>query len=227
MASLSSYAYNVTGDASSFRWENQICVPNQYRKEDNQRMPISGKHSGEEGDKPNIEGRAVSHSAVTMSEVILPHQAGPHQPSRVGYCHGGEIMKLMDTVAGVVAVRHAHTTVVTARVEGINFYRPIRVGNYVTVNAFLTFVGRSTMEVRVEVMTEDIIKEKTWHALTAYFMMVALDEEGKPTRVPPLVISSEKERELWEKGQRRYQTCKGELMAGDDDYRTCREELFP
>jgi acyl-CoA hydrolase len=190
-------------------------------------MLSSGKLSGEEDDKPNTEGRTVSHSAVTMSAVILPHQAGPHQPGRVGYCHGGEMMKLMDTAAGVVAVRHAHTTVVTARVEDLNFYRPIRVGNYITVNAFLTFVGHSTMEVRVEVTIEDIIKEKTWHALTAYFMMVALDEEGKPTRVPRLVISSEKERELWEKGRRRYQICKGELMAGDDDYRTCREEPLP
>ena len=150
-------------------------------------MPISGKHSGEEGDKPNTEGRTVSHSAVTMSEVILPHQ-----PSRVGYCHGGDIMKLMDTAAGVVAVRHAHTTVVTARVEGIDFYRPIRVGNYVTVNAFLTFVGRSTMEVSVDVMTEDVIKEKTWHALTAYFVMVALDEECRWSTILLVANSSGK-----------------------------------
>ena len=69
-----------------------------------------------------MEGRKVDHSAVTMSQLILPHQAGPHKAGDIGYAHGGEIMKLMDTAAGVTAVRHSHRTVVTARVEDINFF---------------------------------------------------------------------------------------------------------
>jgi acyl-CoA hydrolase len=154
-----------------------------------------------------------------MSDLILPHQANP-----LGKAHGGEIMKLMDTAAGVVALRHAHTAVVTARVDGINFYCPIKVGDLVTVNAFLTFVGRSSMEVKVEVITEDIIAEKTTQALTAYFIMVALNEQGKPTEVPHLIISSEEERKLWDEGKKRYSVCKHELMPGDENYRTCREE---
>lgn len=121
------------------------------------------------GSKTNTEGRTVEHSAVTMSQLILPQQANAYyQVGRVGYAHGGEIMKLMDTAAGVVALRHAHNMVVTARVEDLNFYRPIKVGDFVTVNAFLTFAGRSSMVVRVEVESEDIISERTTHALTAY-----------------------------------------------------------
>jgi uncharacterized protein (TIGR00369 family) len=166
-----------------------------------------------------MEGRTVDHSAVSVSQLVLPEQAG-----RVGFAHGGEIMKLMDTTAGLVALRHCHGDVVTARVEGINFYRPVRVGNLVTVHAHLTFVGRSTMEVRVEVVTEDIFKEEKTHALTAYFIMVALDEAGRPTEVPPLVLSSDRERELWEKGRMRYQVCKGEIMSGEEAYKVCREE---
>jgi len=166
-----------------------------------------------------IEARPVSHSAVTMSELILPHQAG-----RAGIAHGGEIMKLMDTAAGVVAVRHCHKDSVTARVEGINFYHPIRVHNLVIVEACLTFVGRSSMEVRVEVWAEDIPQEEKVHALTAYFIMVAVDSDGKPAEVPPLAISSPKEQELWEKGKQRYQTCKGEIMSGETSYKVCREE---
>jgi acyl-CoA hydrolase len=166
-----------------------------------------------------MEGRTIEHSATTISQLILPHQAG-----RAGYAHGGEIMKLMDTAAGVAALRHCHTDLVTARVEGINFYRPIRVWNLVTINAYLTFVSRSTMEVRVEVFSEDILKEEKVHALTAYFIMVALDDKGKPTEVPPLIISSEKEKELWERGRQRYHMCKGELMAEEADYKVCREE---
>ncbi len=182
-------------------------------------MSTSEKGTGGDGSKVDTEGRTVQHSATTMSELILPHQA-----NRLGNAHGGEIMKIMDTAAGVAALRHAHTDVVTARVDGINFYHPIKVGDLVTVNAFLTFVGHSSMEVEVEVIAEDIIAEKTTHALTAYFILVALNEQGKPTRVPPLILSSEKEKELWEKGRRRYAMCKGELMAGDDNYRACREE---
>jgi acyl-CoA hydrolase len=167
----------------------------------------------------NVEGRTVAHSAVTMTQLILPHQAG-----RVGYAHGGEILKLMDIAAGVVGVRHAHSDVVTARVDGLNFFCPIKVGELVIVNAFLTFVGRSTMEIRVEVTVEDMVKEEKSRALTAYFTQVALDDEGKPTQVPPLILESDQERERWEKGKQRYERCRRDLMAGDEDYRACREE---
>jgi acyl-CoA hydrolase len=166
-----------------------------------------------------MEPRPVSHSAFTMAQLILPQQAG-----RAGFAHGGEIMKMMDTAAGVVAVRHCHKDSVTARVDGINFYHPIRVYNLVSVDGCLTFVGRSSMEVRVEVWAEDIAKEEKVHALTAYFIMVAVDQDGKPSEVPPLELSSRREKELWEKGKQRYQVCKGELMSGEASYKVCREE---
>jgi acyl-CoA hydrolase len=167
----------------------------------------------------NVEGRTVARSAITMSQQILPHQAG-----RAGYAHGGEILKMMDTAVGVVAVRHAHTDVVTARVDGVNFLRPIKVLELVTIDAFLTFVGRTAMEVRVEVTVEDMVKEEKSRALTAYFTLVALDDKGKPTQVPPLILESDQERERWEKGKQRYERCRRDLMAGDEDYRACREE---
>ncbi len=166
-----------------------------------------------------MEGRRVDHSAISMSQMIWPDLAG-----RAGFAHGGEIMKMMDSAAGVTAVRHSHRDSVTARVEGMNFYRPIRVYDLVTVNACLTFVGRSSMEVRVEVWAENIVKEERVHALTAYFIMVAVDDQGRPTEVPPLILSSEKERDLWEKGRQRYRSCKREIMAEDADYKVCREE---
>jgi len=166
-----------------------------------------------------MEGRTVEHSTMTLTHLVLPQLAG-----RAGYAHGGEIMKLMDTAAGVVGIRHAHTDLVTARVEGVNFYRPIKVWDLVIINAYLTFVGRSTMEVRVEVFREDVAREKREHALTAYFIMVALDEEGRPTEVPPLLLSSDRERELWEQGKRRYLSCRGDIMADDAGYKVCREE---
>ena len=166
-----------------------------------------------------MEGRKVEHSAISMSQMIWPDLAG-----RAGFAHGGEIMKMMDTAAGVVAVRHSHRDSLTARVEGINFYQPIRLYDLVTVNACLTFVGRSSMEVLVEVWSENIIKEQKVRALTAHFIMVAVDDAGKPTEVPPLILSSDREKALWEKGKQRYQACKGDIMPDDPNYKVCREE---
>lgn len=166
-----------------------------------------------------MEGRTVQHSAITMSQLVVPQQAG-----RTGFAHGGEIMKLMDTAAGTAALRHAHTDLVTARVDGINFYRPIKIWNLVTVNAFLTFVGRSSMEVRVDVFSEDVITEERIHALSAHFIMVSVDDRGKPAKVPPLIVKTAKEKRLWDQGKRRYEMCKRDLMSGDENFRACREE---
>jgi len=166
-----------------------------------------------------MEGRKVEHSATSMSQMIWPDLAG-----RAGYAHGGEIMKMMDTAAGVVAVRHSHRDSVTARVEGINFYLPIMVYDLVTVDARLTFVGRSSMDVLVDVWAENIPREQKVHALTAYFIMVAVDDQGKPTEVPPLILSSDKDKALWEKGKQRYERCRHDIMSGDDNYKVCREE---
>ena len=168
-----------------------------------------------------MEGRTVSHSAVTMTHTMMPQHA-----NLSGGVHGGEIMKLMDEAAGIVAARHCHVDVVTARVDGINFFQPIKVGNLVIMNAYLTFVSRSTMDVRVEVVAEDIFKEKQRHALTAHFIMVALDDDGKPTEVPPLILSSDSEKKLWELGKARYQSCKGDIMTQDNEYKVCREDAL-
>jgi len=155
-------------------------------------------------DDPASEGRTVEHSEVVMSKVFAPEHAGPGGV----YAHGGEIIKLMDTAAGVAAVRHSHSPVATLRVEAINFFNPIRVGNYVTAHARLTYTSQASMEVQVKVSTEDLINEKTWEACTAYFIIVALDKTGKPKKVPSLIISSEEERKRFEAGKDRHDTCR-------------------
>jgi len=150
------------------------------------------------------EGRTVEHSRVVMAQVFLPQHTGPGGV----FVHGGEIMKLMDTAAGLAALRHCRSSVVTLRVEGINFLSPVRVGNYVTVDARLTYASRSSMEIQVTVTTEDVLKEKTWEALTAYFVFVAVNKEGRTQPVPPLIVQSDEERRLFEAGESRYNTCR-------------------
>ena len=149
--------------------------------------------------------RTVGHSSIVMAQLMLPHQA-----NLAGYVHGGEIMKIMDNAAGVVAARHAHTNVVTVRVDNIFFLKPVRVGDVLLVHALLTFVGHSSMEIRVEVETENIAQEKKQKALTANFIYVALDKMGKPTEVPPLLITTEEEERLFEEGRERYEAHKKE-----------------
>lgn len=150
-----------------------------------------------------MQGRSVSYSAVTMAQVMLPNQA-----NAAGNVHGGEIMMMMDNAAGVVAARHARSNVVTARVESIDFYQPIYVGNLVTISARLTFVSKHTMEVRMDVVAEDLPTGAQAQALTAYFIMVSLDEKGRPKEVPPLILETDEEGLEFEAGLRRYEDRK-------------------
>lgn len=149
-------------------------------------------------------GKSIDYSKVIMSNVMLPQHANPS-----GNVHGGEIMKLMDSAAGVVARRHARTNVVTARVDELEFHLPIHIGNLVTCYGTLTFVGKSSLEVSVTVTVEDVSKdEPPKTALTAYFTFVSLDKDGKPLQVPPIELVTEEERRLFEEGQKRYQEHK-------------------
>ena len=147
-----------------------------------------------------MASKKVSHSQVVMSSLMLPQHANTS-----GNVHGGEIMKLMDSAAAVVARRHARSNVVTARVDELRFLHPCHIGDVVTCYGKLTFVGRTSMEVLVTVTVEDVKKyEPAKIALTAYFTFVALDEQGKPQAVPSLDIETEEELRLFKEGERRY-----------------------
>jgi acyl-CoA hydrolase/ferritin len=158
---------------------------------------------GFEGDK-QPEGRTVRHSALTMAQLMLPAQANP-----AGFVHGGELMKLMDNAAGVTAARHSDTNVVTALVSEINFLHPVLVGSLVTVYTRITFVSRSSMEIQVELQTENLMEsEKRIKALTAYYTMVSVNNLGQPQPIPPLILYTEEEQRLFDEGMARYQERK-------------------
>lgn len=144
--------------------------------------------------------KTVSNSISSISNVMLPSQANP-----AGNVHGGEIMKLMDTAASVSAMRHCRKNVVTVRVDELIFHEPIYVGNLVTVNSRLSFTGKTSMEIKVEVWVEDMkSKNSSRIAQTAYFTFVALDENHKPTEVPSLMPQTPLEIQLFKEGEERY-----------------------
>ena len=151
-----------------------------------------------------IKSKSIQDSLSEISAVMQPNQANP-----AGNVHGGEIMKMMDNAAGVVAQRHARSNVVTLKVNELLFHHPIFVGNLVTCHAYLTFLGNSSMEVAVIVYVDDLFDDHLPKcALTGYFTMVALDKNGKPLRVPLLQLNSDDERRRFEEGRQRYEANK-------------------
>lgn len=147
-----------------------------------------------------LEGRTVAHSAVDMAQIMLPGQANV-----AGYVHGGELMKMMDNAAWVVACRHARKNAVTANVEEMNFHSRVRVGDLVLMHARITYAGRTSMEVRIDVETEDLVTARHVQALTAYFTTVAIDAYGSSSPVPPLIVTTDEEARLFEHGRRRHE----------------------
>jgi len=147
-----------------------------------------------------MKSKTVEQSKVNIGSLMQPEHA-----NIAGNVHGGEIMKLMDNAAGIVAFRHARMNTVTARVDELEFHLPIHIGNLVMCDAKITFVGKSSMEILVTVFVEDFDKEEPPQlALTAFFTMVALDKNGNTTPVPSLEITTDEERRLFEEGRQRY-----------------------
>jgi acyl-CoA hydrolase len=117
---------------------------------------------------------------------ILSKWMGIGEANNAGNVHGGVIMHMCDEVAGIAAVRHSGCRVVTAAMDRMTFIQPIYVGHLVTVTASVNAAWRSSMEVGVRVESENVVTGETAHASTAYLTMVALDDAGAPTAVPPI-----------------------------------------
>ena len=135
-----------------------------------------------------MDGKRVRDSSIIMAQVMTSQDV-----NNAGNVHGGVIMKLMDSAAGAVGVRHARVNIVTASVDRLDFHNPVYVGDLVTLKASLNLVGKSSMEVGVYVQSENLITGEIGHTASAYFTMVALDNNRKPTVVPPLILETEEE----------------------------------
>lgn len=121
----------------------------------------------------------------------------------LGNVHGGYIMRLMDEAGASAAMRHSQRPVVTVAVDQVLFKEPIHVGDLVTLDAELTYVGRTSIETQIEVSAQNLLTGETTHTNTAYFVYVALDEHGKPAPVASLLVESDAERRRWEAARER------------------------
>jgi uncharacterized protein (TIGR00369 family) len=135
-----------------------------------------------------LNGKTVKESSVIVTQLMSPQDVNV-----AGNVHGGVIMKLIDTAGGIVAARHAQSNVVTASIDRLNFHTPVYVGELVTLKASLNLVGRTSMEAGVRVQSENVVTGEARHTASAYLTFVALDAEGKPRPLPPLILETEDE----------------------------------
>jgi uncharacterized protein (TIGR00369 family) len=136
-----------------------------------------------------MEGKTVKSSSMIMAQVM-----GPQEINIAGNVHGGVITKLIDTAAGVVAMRHARANAVTASIDRLDFHYPVFSGDLVTLKASLNLVGRTSMEIGVRVETENLISGEVRHTASAYLTYVALDKAGRPMVLPTLILETEEEK---------------------------------
>src|SRR5258705_4369425 len=140
--------------------------------------------------EPAAAGRRVRDSASEMIQLVLPQHANVH-----GTVLGGTVMHWIDLAAAVAANRHSRRPVVTAAIDEMSFHAPILVGQLALIHARITLVDRSSMEIRVDVDSEDLLSGERRHTSTAYVTFVALDPvTQRPVAVRPLVLETEEER---------------------------------
>ncbi len=146
----------------------------------------------------NTNGRRVSDSRVTLTQAM-----GVTEANVLGNVHGGVIMKLCDEAGGMAAIKHARRPMVTVAVDSMSFHSPVHIGNLLTVKAEVTWVGRTSLETRLVVTSEDIVAGEVTHTNTAYYVYVALGEDGNTVEVPRLICETDEEKRLWEEGAAR------------------------
>jgi acyl-CoA hydrolase len=137
----------------------------------------------------DLQPRPASGSHATLTQMMEVTDANV-----AGNVHGGVVMRLADTAAGLAAIRHAGGLCVTVSVDELTFREPVHVGDVLTLRASVNDVGRTSLECGVRVDAENPLTGARVHAATAYFVFVALDDDGQPRPVPPIVVSTDVER---------------------------------
>lgn len=145
-----------------------------------------------------MQGKRPKDSEISMNELVLPNDT-----NLLGNLLGGRLMHWIDIAGGMAASRHANSVVVTAAVDSLVFEEPVHLGEIVRLYARLTWAGRSSMEVKVEVYAENIETKHVRKTNEAYLVYVALDKERRPKEVPKLILDTDEEMREFENAQKR------------------------
>ncbi|NLU53735.1 MAG: acyl-CoA thioesterase [Clostridiaceae bacterium] len=145
-----------------------------------------------------MEAKRVSDSMVEMRELILPNDT-----NILGNLLGGRLLHWVDVAGAMAASKHAQSIVATACIDSVDFNHPVHVGEMIVLKAKLTWVGNTSMEVMVEVCSDNYITGETKFTNKAYLIFVALDEKGNPKPVPKLILETEEEKREYQDALKR------------------------
>jgi acyl-CoA hydrolase len=139
---------------------------------------------------PRNDPRSVTDSLVEMTEIVLPEDTNSH-----GSIFGGRVLALIDKCAAIVAMRHAHSLVLTASVDSVAFLTAVRIGHVLVLKGRINAVFGSSMETEVQVFSEDPLTSERAITTRAFVTMVSVGSDGRPHPAPPLVAAGETERQ--------------------------------
>lgn len=145
-----------------------------------------------------LEPRSPAASQGSISELMMPQHV-----NNLGNVFGGVVLAMVDRAAAVVAMRHAGQGCVTVSIDRVDFREPIYAGELVTCEARVTFVGRTSMELGVRVLAENLFTGVSRHTNTCFLTFVAIDTNGRPVPVRPLALETDEDRRRFREGQRR------------------------
>ncbi len=146
------------------------------------------------------DSRPMSHSRGEITTFVMPHMQNV-----LGDLFGGHLASLVDQAAAVAAIRHAGGPAVTKSIDRLDFHHPIPVGALVTCYATVDFVGNSSMDISVEVWSEEVSTGDRKHTHTAHVVFVAIDSQRRPTRVPRLIPETPAEHSRFEAARARHE----------------------
>ncbi len=145
------------------------------------------------------DGRPVRDSYFEYAEIALPNDANP-----LGTLFGGKLMQWVDLAASISAARHARCAVVTASIDSLTFLRPVKIGQLVILKSAVNRVFRTSMEIGVKVVVEDLVTGDVQHVSSAYLTFVAISPDGSKVTLTPVVPESDDERRRFDHaGERR------------------------
>ena len=145
-----------------------------------------------------MEPKPASDSSVTLHQLMLPEHA-----NALGNVHGGTIMRMVDEAGAISAMRHARKPCVTIAIDSMTFRQPVHLGELLVVSAAVTWVGKTSIEVGVDVHAEDSITGRISHTNSAFVVYVALGDDGRPGPVPPLALPTDEAKRQFEEGAAR------------------------
>jgi len=151
----------------------------------------------------SLQPRRVSESYTSLVDLVLPPDTNHHST-----IFGGKVMAYADKLAAIAAMRHCRRDVVTVNSDSFRFHAPIKAGEAICVDAKVVCAHRTTMEVFVEIHSENLLTGEKKLTSNAYMTMLALDDEGKPTRVPEVIPETEEEMKQYQYAVERYNALK-------------------